>query len=364
MQRLAVWLEQHIRNGTLSPALDLLLAPLAFVYGVGGRFRAGLYRLGFLKTRSLSCPVISVGNLTLGGTGKTPMVIALAHWLHGQGKQVGVVSRGYGRDDGSQTVLVSDGNKILVDSQKAGDEPLLIATRCPGIPVIVGNNRYVAGTQLLRQFSCDVLILDDGFQHLALKRDANLLLVDAKLPFGNGHLLPRGPLREPSTCIDRATALIVTRASSPDDNVFAKFGISVSDEIPVGISQFFLRGFLNLRTGKFLSPENIRGKRCIAFCGIANPNSFSTMLEGAGVMVQEFLSFPDHWRYTEEDLQTIWDTTKGCSPKLVITTEKDAVKIGQQFPVSVEVIAASLELRWNAGQDGIKEHLMHAIRYG
>ncbi|HHZ83216.1 MAG TPA: tetraacyldisaccharide 4'-kinase [Nitrospirales bacterium] len=364
MQRFAVWFQQHIRNGTLSPALDLALLPFAFAYGIAGRFRSGLYEFGLLKTRSLSCPVISVGNLTVGGTGKTPVVIALANWLHSQGKRVGVISRGYGRDNGRQIVLVSDGQQTLVDSHKGGDEPVLIATRCPGVPVIVGADRYAAGTQLLRRFSCNVLILDDGFQHLALQRDADLLLVDAESRFGNGCLLPRGPLREPSTSIKRATALMVTRASSTENNVIASLGASSLGEMPIGISRFALTGFVNLRTGDVLAPEMMRGKRCIAFCGIANPNSFSTMLENAGLTIQELLSFPDHWRYTSEDLQKIWDSTEGCAPKMMVTTEKDAVKIRHRLAQSLDVFATRIELEWVKGQQLIEQHLMDAVDRG
>lgn len=362
MQRFTAWFQQHIRNGTLSPALDLALVPFAFTYGVVAQLRSGLYRYGLLKTRSLSCPVISVGNLTVGGTGKTPVVIALANWLHQQGKRVGVVSRGYGRDDENRIVLVSNGNGVLVNAHEAGDEPVLIATRCPGVPVIVGADRYAAGTQLLSQCSCNVLILDDGFQHVALTRDANLLLVDAETRFGNGYLLPRGPLREPFTSIERATALIVTRASSTENDVIAKLGTSAAREIPIGILTFSLAGFVNLRTGEVLSQEMMCGKRCIAFCGIANPNSFSTMLDNAGVIVQELLSFPDHWRYTSEDFQKIWDSTDGCAPKIVITTEKDAVKIRDRLPESLEVFAARIELEWITGQQSIEQHLMEAVK--
>ena len=361
MQRFAVWFQQHIRNGTLSPALDLALVPFAVAYGIAAQLRCGLYRTGLLKTRSLSCPVISVGNLTVGGTGKTPVVIALANWLHNHGKCVGVVSRGYGRDNEKQVVLVSDGQQILVDSHKGGDEPVLIATRCPGVPVIVGADRYAAGAKLLREFSCNVLILDDGFQHMALKRDADLLLVDAKSRFGNGYLLPRGPLRELPTSIKRATALIVTRASSTENNVSASLDTSAVGEMPIGISRFALTGFVNLRTGEVLAQEMMRGKHCIAFCGIANPHSFATMLENAGVTIQELLSFPDHWRYASEDLQKIWESTEGCAPKMVITTEKDAVKIMHQLPDALEVFAARIELAWVKGQHSIEQHLMEAV---
>ncbi len=347
----------------LLPTLNLILILFSFAYGLIGKVRVALYQCGILKMRALHCPVISIGNLTVGGTGKTPVVIALANWLHNQGKRVGVMSRGYGRDDERQIILVSDGQQTLVDPHQGGDEPVLIATRCPGVPVIVGADRYAAGIQLLRRFSCNVLILDDGFQHLPLQRDANLLLVDAESRFGNGHLLPRGPLREPSSSIKRATALIVTRASSTEKNVLESLDASAAGEMPIGVSRFVLTSFVNLRTGEVLAQEMMRGKHCIAFCGIANPTSFSRMLENASVMIQELLSFPDHWRYTSEDLQKIWESAEGCAPKIVITTEKDAVKIRHQLPEFLEVFAARIELEWITGQQAIEEHVMSAVNY-
>ncbi len=362
MQRLNVWFQQHIRNGTLSPALDLALVPFAFAYGVVAQLRSGLYRYGLLKTRSLSCPVISVGNLTVGGTGKTPVVIALANWLYKQGKRVGVISRGYGRDDENQIILVSNGNGVLVNAHEAGDEPVLIATRCPGVPVIVGADRYAAGIQLLNQFSCDVLILDDGFQHLALRRDVNLLLLDAEAPFGNWRLLPRGPLREPWSELKRATALMTTRAKADDHSESKTMDVPTRSDLPAAAVCFSLNGLVNLRTGKLHPPETMTGKSCVAFCGIAKPDSFSTLLENAGLTIQELLSFPDHWRYTSEDLQKIWDSTEGCAPKIVITTEKDAVKIRDRLPESLEVFAARIELEWITGQQSIEQHLMEAVK--
>ncbi len=364
MQRLTVWFQQHIRNGTLSPALDLLLIPFALMYGMGTRTRSTLYRFGVLETRSLNCPVISVGNLTVGGTGKTPVVIALANWLTKQGKRVGVISRGYGRDDENQIVLVSDEHQVLVDAHVAGDEPMLIATRCPGVPVIVGADRYVAGMELCHRFSCDVLLLDDAFQHLALQRNANLLLVDAESGFGNGCLLPRGPLREPVGGITRATTLIATRASSISHDVISQLATFAEEGIPIATSRFVLTGFVNLQTGELVAKDTMHGTVCVVFCGIANPESFSTLLEDAGMPVQQLLSFPDHWRYSAEDLQTIWDSTEGCAPKTVITTEKDAVKIRQHVPESLEVFAARIELEWIDGQKAVERHLMHVVHAG
>ena len=364
MQTITHWLQKQITDGTLPRALDVSLVPFSLAYGLIGSIRSRLYQLGLLKTRSLNCPVISVGNLTVGGTGKTPVVIALATWLRKQGKSVGVVSRGYGRDDEKRIVLVSDGHRVLVDAYAAGDEPVLIATRCPGVPVIVGADRYAAGRELCDRFSCDVLLLDDGFQHLALKRDANLLLVDAESQFGNERLLPRGPMREPSTCVERATALIVTRASSTENDVIAGLASSRIRKMPIGVSRFALVGFVNLRTGEVLSRETMRRRHCIAFCGIANSTSFSTILENAGVTIQELLSFPDHWRYTSEDLQAIWNSTEGCAPKLVITTEKDAVKVMHRLPASLEIVAARIDVEWSAGQELIEEHLISAVNQG
>jgi len=189
------------------------LIPLASLYGLAMKARSSLYAHGLLTQHYLPCRVISVGNLTVGGTGKTPVVIALASALRGRGRRVGIVSRGYKRRSAAAVLEVADGQAVRSDPGETGDEPLLIAQRCPGVPVAVGADRPLVGRHLIDRYHVDTLIADDGYQHLALWRDTNILILDAGAPFGNGYLLPRGGLREPLSAMARATAVLVTRAS-------------------------------------------------------------------------------------------------------------------------------------------------------
>ena len=361
-----MWAQHNSRCWSIFSSFSFIcFKPLSLVYGILGKFRVLLYTYKFLSVRSLDCCVISVGNLTVGGTGKTPLVIALANWLQRQNKRVGVISRGYGRDDETQIIIVSDGKNVLADTNEAGDEPVLIAARCPGVPVVVGADRYAAGIELCDRFLCEVLILDDGFQHVSLKRNANLLLVDAESRFGNGCLLPLGPLREPAQSIYRATALIVTRASSTqNDNIASQLGFANVLRMPIGISRFLLGNFINLRTGDTFSLDTMRGQHCVAFCGIANPDSFLTMLQDAGLIIHEFMRFPDHWRYTSDDIKKILSGNEKHTSKIVMTTEKDGVKIRHLLTGAVDIFAARIELEWIRGQRSIEQHLMDVVNHG
>src|SRR2546427_2936416 len=189
------------------------LVPLSHLYGLAMRARAALYARGLLRQQILPCRVISVGNLTVGGTGKTPVVIALAAALRDRGRKVGVISRGYKRRSGTSILEISDGRTLRGHPEDSGDEPFLIAQHCLGVPVAVGADRPLVGRYLVDRFDLDTLVLDDGFQHLALRRDMDILVLDAGAPFGNGYLLPRGRLREPLSAMERASAVLVTRAS-------------------------------------------------------------------------------------------------------------------------------------------------------
>src|SRR3989338_8232861 len=183
------------------------LIPLASLYGLAMKARSSLYARGLLTQHALPCRVISIGNLTVGGTGKTPVVIALALALRDRWRRVGVVSRGYKRSGADEIVEVSDGQTVRGNPNQTGDEPLLIAQRCPGVPVAVGADRPSVGRHLIGRHHIDTLIMDDGYQHLALRRGTNILVLDAGAPFGNGHLLPLARLREPLSAMARATAV-------------------------------------------------------------------------------------------------------------------------------------------------------------
>ena len=198
-------------------SLASALYPISLAYGAGQNLRAFAYRHRVMPSHQLPCKVICVGNITVGGTGKTPMTMYVAQKVKQLGYRVAIVSRGYRGSAESRGGIVSDGKSIGMGPERAGDEPYLIARSLRDIPVIIGKNRYASGMLALKQFQPDVIVLDDGFQHLRLQRDIDLVLLDHALPFGNGHLLPRGILREPISALARSTACILTRYQAGKD---------------------------------------------------------------------------------------------------------------------------------------------------
>ncbi len=306
-----------------------LLLALAFPYGLVVRARATLYKLGLLPRRSLPCRVVSVGNLTVGGTGKTPVVILILEWLLARGIRVAVLSRGYRRQSQAPFLLVSDGRTILVGPAEAGDEPYLIAQRCPGAVVAVGADRYRLGRWVLERFPIDCFLLDDGFQHLALNRDVDLLLVDASDPASLRALLPAGRLREPLSTAARATALLITRADTPAgltpvlESIREATGLD-SRPIPV---RFTAEGFVDVLSGAIQENRQVSGMTALAFSGIGNPASFRALLAGQGVKILDEVVFPDHHAYTETDMSEVRRRAEDCGAELVVTTEKDVGKI-------------------------------------
>jgi len=310
---------------------SLLLSPglsfLSLLYRAASGMRAALYGSSVLKSKRLPCKVISVGNITVGGTGKTPMVIAVAALLLENRKQPLVVSRGYGRQDESQTLLVSDGRSVLVDSHTGGDEPVLIGARLPGIPVVVGRKRYEAAQFALQRFSPDTIILDDGFQHLRLKRDLDIVLVDALDPFGNGKLFPAGILREPVTALKRAQAVVITRADASDTveeltkNIksVTRARIFTSTQRPIDL--------VDVGSGECKPLPVLRGKRVLAMSGIARPASFRSLLTSLGAVVAAECIYPDHYHYQKTDLAGIFKKAADHGVNMIVTTEKDAVRL-------------------------------------
>jgi tetraacyldisaccharide 4'-kinase len=312
-----------------APVLRWPLRLLAAPYGLAVRLRAMLYQRGWLPQQRLPCRVISVGNLTVGGTGKTPIVIWMVNRLLAQGRRVGVLSRGYRRQSDAAMVLVSDGRSVLVGPKEAGDEPHLIATRCPGALVAVGADRHRIGRWVLERFPVDCFILDDGFQHLAIHRDVNLLLVDASDARGLDALLPVGRLREPLSAAARATAVVLTRAEDPAHRraIIAKLArAGAMRETPI-VVRFTVEAVVNLKTQAIEKLERLGRGRVLAFSGIANPSSFPSLLERAGVQVLDHLVFPDHHWYQDQDLQLIQRKAAAAGSEVMLTTEKDADKI-------------------------------------
>jgi tetraacyldisaccharide 4'-kinase len=314
---------------------ELFLFPLfvcSYVYGVVMRVRPLFYKKSFFTARELPCKVVSVGNITLGGTGKTPLVAALAQQLQKRGMKVGILSRGYkGKKERSGGIL-TDGKRIFQTPTEAGDEPFMLATMLSDIPVLVGKKRYEMGIHAYDKFALDVLILDDGFQHLMLKRDVDIVLIDARNSFGNGYLFPRGPLREPLRGLHRASALILTKVepSTPLEEIEGVLRC-YAPSIPLYHSRYTPRFLREAATGKRFPPHTIQGKKVFAFAGIADPEYFMYLLKELGADVVHEIHFPDHYAYDFKDImmmqkyRTIVD--------LFVTTEKDFVKL-QGFPLN------------------------------
>jgi len=307
----------------LPPAILIALLPLSWLYGEVVRIRTALYAHGWLKQKRLSVPVISVGNLTVGGTGKTPMVLWLAERFLAEGKRVGILSRGYRGSNGTS------------------DEIELLKSRLGASVVFgVGPDRYVEGHRLESQQRIDVFLLDDGFQHLQLARDVDILLMDASRDTGRDRLLPSGRLREPISAMARADVLVFTRTE-------AQFGASSAierlSEYPVFAARTRLVGYRLLGDDvKVLDAAEIGEGPFFAFCGLGNPQAFFRDLEAWGVPVCDRTVFADHHRYMADDIRKLQQAAKDAAAKAFVTTEKDAQNLSgvrfEEYPVYVSVI--------------------------
>ena len=298
----------------------LPLAFLSFLYGISVRVRNSLIKN---KGKKLPGFVISIGNITVGGTGKTPATIMLAEWAKSQGYNVAILSRGYGGTYKKDATVVSDGKNILLSPNVSGDEPWLMANTLKDIPVVVSRTRYLAGLKAKNAFNCNFFILDDGFQHIRLKRDMDIVLADAKSPFGNGHLLPWGPLREPISGLKRADAVLFTRSRNlnPEESKNSYFNK------PVFTGDHALDKVKFPLSGKESDLSYLKGKRVIAFSGIAKPESFKESLLNLGANVVSFRAFGDHYPFSKKEIEKLIKEKETLKVELLITTEKDWVKL-------------------------------------
>jgi tetraacyldisaccharide 4'-kinase len=324
-----------------------LFSPIASLFGATVRLRRWGYTVGVLPTTRLQAPVISVGNLTMGGTGKTPMTIALGKQLLDSGHRVAILSRGYKGEHGGGPLLVSDGQRIHATANEAGDEALVIARNLPRALVAVARKRAQAGAWLERDYGVDVHLLDDGFQHLQLHRDLNLLVVDATNPFGGG-LPPRGRLREPLDAIRRADAVILSRTEVGHvyDELIEKIR-RYKPGIPYFLAHQKLVSLRKLGGDEELPLKALGSSRVVAFAGIGNPSQFLTTLAQAGLRVVQSFSFPDHHHYRGTDCQRLVRECEKLDVKSLITTEKDAEKLSAAEFGQREVFAAKLAFEFN-----------------
>ncbi len=320
--------------------LSLSMLPLSFVYGIAMRVRALFYSTGIIKTHKLPRPVISIGNLTVGGTGKTPVTAFIARFLLEKGFKVTVISRGYGGSLEGRCAVLSDGYGLLLGPDECGDEPYMLASSVPGLAVVTGSDRYAAGMVAMERTSPDIFLLDDGFQHMRLHRDLNLMLMDCSRPIGNGRVLPAGPLREPVSAGNRADLLIYTRCTP--ESLPASTTLSAIPGCRLG---YRLVRFVRLDSGESLDVAKLQQQRCVAVTGIARPASFFDGLIAVGVDLVARIDFPDHEPFSSETVAKIRITCEKYSAAFILVTAKDGVKLASKKNVNLPIIVVvELEL--------------------
>ena len=328
----AIWWREQAFTGRA-----LLLGPLLLAEGAfrgAAALRGALYSSGALKAARAGVPVISIGNLAVGGAGKTPAAIAVAERLRARGRRVAVLSRGYGATR-SDARVISDGTGVRLSVAEGGDEPVLLARRLAGVAVLCGHRRTELARLAQGSLGSDVLVLDDGFQHRALARDLDVVVLDAGNPFGNGHLLPRGPNREPPTALRRAGLVWLSRVEgATPERLVALRALSreATGHDPVE-SRHQPVALLDGRLTSSTEPGALCGRKVRLLSGIARPGAFRRTVEALGAQVVAESRFRDHHRFSSAELEQALGPPKGADPQgaeWVVTTEKDAVRLGRE----------------------------------
>lgn len=318
-------------------ATSLALAPLGWLYGLGARLDRWSHATGWRRVERLLCRVVGVGNLVVGGAGKTPTAAWVARSLRERGHRVVLASRGYGRRGRRDVVVVSDGRSVRAGVGEAGDEPLVLAAHAPGVPVLVGRDRARVGWRALSAFGADVLVLDDSFQHHRLHRDVDLVVFDGRVGFGNGRCLPAGPLREPPAALRGAACVGVV-----DGPLSEAHEARVAELAPDAFRFTARRRPVSLRPlsgGPREAPSVLRGVELGVVSGLARPDALRVSLETLGARVVAERRFRDHHVYRPSDVAGLADAAP-----LWVTSEKDAVKIPASWTAPADVRVLSIEL--------------------
>ena len=354
------------RRGRKALVYAAILKGFSCLYGMIVRLRTYLYQYRILRDQPLGCFVVVVGNLTVGGTGKTPVVEKFARDLTMQGRKVAILSRGYksrnerfyrrlwrwiSHGEPCAPRVVSDGKTIFMNSESAGDEPYMLARNLPGVVVLVDKNRVKSGHYAIRKFGVDTLILDDGFQYLPLRGQINLLLIDKNNPFGNQSLLPRGILREPIAHLRRASYILLTKSdgkSSVQLEQMIRRNQPDAEIIECAHRPKFLQ---SIPDGEKCLLAELQNKRVAVFSGIAAPESFEAFLRSMGADIIYVRRFLDHHRFTTEELQHFFREAEKEGAHMVVTTEKDAVRLAADFSATLPFYYLRLEIEIIRGGD-------------
>jgi tetraacyldisaccharide 4'-kinase len=326
------------------PVVCAAATAVSRLYGLGARMRRNLYGRGWLRMRQLPAPVVSVGNLTVGGTGKTPVVACLARLLQDRGMRVAILSRGYGGHSRG-VVCISDGWHIYKKPPEVGEEPYWLARTLPGVAVYTGACRYAAGLAAWQELKPDLFVLDDGFQHFQLHRDLDLVLLDAAAPFGNRQLLPRGPLREPLPALAAAHSLILTRFDPERHqarlaairHAFPDKPVLTASIMPVSVTAY--------PGGRAQAPAALNLRALMAFAGLARPEVFTATLKELGVDLKGCRDFPDHHAYSEAELDRLTAAAQSLGAEGLVTTGKDWARLGERWDGELPLWVLEVEAR-------------------
>jgi len=345
-------------------SLESLLLITSSCYNIALNIRQSFYNAGIIASRTLSCKVISIGNITVGGTGKTPMTIYVVRLLQQLGYKVAVVSRGYKGSEENRGSIVSDGSKIFLGPDASGDEPFMMANMLKNVPVAVGQKRFDMGKKILKLYKPDVLVLDDAFQHRQLNRDMDLVLLDYSCPFGNKHLVPRGVLREPVSSLSRADAVIITRSNQKTNgykSLFCRKAEKKLQPCPVFYSCHNPYVFQAVKKNSYSDQKKntksydftfLKGQKVVAFSGIACNGSFRQTVAEIGCIITEFLEFSDHYFYLEKDFNKISRISKKSDAKYLLTTQKDYMRIYNKVKWPVDLVVIGVEISFGKDEPG------------
>ena len=351
------------RNDAATLPLRMALYVLSVVYGIIMRVRNMLYDARILSACDIPCHVISIGNILVGGTGKTPVTIMTAKLLKDAGSNVAVVSRGYKREGGSGPLVVSDGTSVLVSPHEAGDEPHLVASSLEGIPVVVGADRCRTAMLAVERFKPDVIVLDDAFQHRKINRNADIVTMDADNPPGNDYFLPRGLLRESPFSLGRVKAVVVTRYRPGNDfEEIEKKIRQFNSSIAIFRSSTAAAGFREPGNPDIIPTDAVNGKKISVMSNIANPDSFYRMLESFGAEIVFRIVMPDHHRYSRGELNDIEQRSLDTGAEILVMTAKDERNLPEHFNAeSVNTLVLNIEARLEGDSEKYRSLIMSKI---
>lgn len=369
----------HVKKpkGMVTRLVVTVLYMLSFLYSFGVNLRLSCYKLGIFKPAKLGCYVISLGNITVGGTGKTPTAQRLARYIRDLGYKVVILNRGYRAKWQGEVGLVSDGKHIYMEAAQAGDEAYMLAKHLPNVPVLIGPKREKTGQYAIDNFGAEVVILDDGFQHWQLERDLDVVLIDSVNIFGNGYVLPRGTLRESISHLSRARVCLMTKVDqgAPGFNKYIRDQIAKYGSDPVIVESIHhpqscieLCEWKRNIASEGMPVETIKGKKVVAMSAIGNPASFEQTVCSTGAQVIESFRFPDHHEYTQAEMVDAMEQAVREGAEAMVTTEKDAVKLPMEFLAAVPedkaipVYILTVEVVMQNGKDEFSALLENELR--